>query len=60
MDLNEHRVLMRMRSGARHGAVALAHGWPELGKNRRECEKSGCKAAGATTVATIATGGRRG
>jgi hypothetical protein len=60
LDLNEHRVLMRMRSGARRGAVALAHGRPEPGKNRRAHRKSGCKAAEAMTAAAIATGGIRG
>jgi hypothetical protein len=29
LDLCEQRVLMRMRSGARRRAMALARGWPE-------------------------------
>jgi hypothetical protein len=58
LDLSKQRVLMRMRSGARHGAAALAHGWPEPGENRRAREKNGCKAAGSTAAAVvIATGG---
>jgi hypothetical protein len=31
LDLMVHRVLIRMRKGARHGAVVQAHGRPELG-----------------------------
>jgi hypothetical protein len=29
LDLMEHKVLMRMRGGARCRMVALARGWPE-------------------------------
>jgi hypothetical protein len=29
LDLIEHKVLMRMRGGARRRMVVLAHGWPK-------------------------------
>jgi hypothetical protein len=42
LDLSAQRVLMRMRSGARRGAVTLAHGYPEpvMGWTRSERKQS--------------------
>jgi hypothetical protein len=60
LDLKEHKVLMSMRSGARHGAAALARGWPEpmMGWTRAQGKQvQGYDGYGVMTV--IATGGRR-
>jgi hypothetical protein len=49
LDLTKHRVLMRMRNGARRRAATLAHGRPELvmgwmhaqGKQLQDCGSYG-------------------
>jgi hypothetical protein len=42
LDLSKQRVLMRMRSSARRGAVMLAHRWPDpvMGQTRTQRKQS--------------------
>jgi hypothetical protein len=52
---------MHMHNGARREAAALAHGWPESGKNRRSVRiKQAQSSSDYGVVAAIAMGGRRG
>jgi hypothetical protein len=56
-----HKVLMRMRGGARRRAVVLAGRWPEPGTGWKCAqERSGRKATGCYDGESDATGGRRG